>query len=43
MISIREILLSKDPWKKRGIFRRSRGRRERSHHFLEIVLKESQF
>jgi hypothetical protein len=43
MISIGESLLSKELGKKRRSSRRSRGRRETSHHFSEIVLKDSQF
>jgi hypothetical protein len=43
MISIGESLLSKELGKIRGSLRRSRGRRGASHHFLEIVLKDSQF
>jgi len=42
MISIKESLLSKELGNKRGILR-SRGRRETSHHFSEIFLKENQF
>jgi hypothetical protein len=43
MINIGESLLSKEPGKTRGILRRRRGRREISHHSLEIVLKDNQF
>jgi hypothetical protein len=43
MISIKEILLSKELGKKRGSLIRSRGRRETSHHFSEIFLKDNQF
>jgi hypothetical protein len=43
MIRIGESLLSKELGKERKSSRRKRGRRETSHHFLEIVLKGNHF
>jgi hypothetical protein len=41
MINIKEILLSRRIGRTRISLRRNRGRRGRSHPFLEIVLKEN--